>query len=175
MVKGVHLYSREYEVIRLLSLPPLRDDSMNHTIRKFSLLFQNFCRCNSRLAVLDMVEVYNDQIAFIVMEEWSPQLIPGNGPCCLSLFLAALRQCIEVHFLHLCRETVRSHYLACCILAQTWHCSPWHFFTKSSHKLWRAICLYRLWTESEVWWNLQSPYVWPSRDGITAWMWTGGT
>ncbi|GLB34926.1 putative protein kinase [Lyophyllum shimeji] len=83
MVKAVHLRSREYEVIRLLSTPPLRDDPMNHTI-----------------PVLDLIEVRDDDIGFIVMEEWSPQLI-ADRPCCLGLFLAALRQCIEhVVFMH---------------------------------------------------------------------------
>ncbi|TFK76410.1 hypothetical protein BDN72DRAFT_830985 [Pluteus cervinus] len=84
VVKAVNLYSREYEVIRLLSSPPLRDDPMNHTI-----------------PILDLIDVPRDRIAFIVMEEWSSQLIPDSGPCCLSLFLAALRQCIEhAVFLH---------------------------------------------------------------------------
>ena len=48
------------------------------------------------LAVLDLFDNPEDQIAFIVMEEWSSQLIPDSGPCCLRLFLASLRQCIEV-------------------------------------------------------------------------------
>lgn len=48
------------------------------------------------IAILDLVEVQRDSIVFIVMEEWSSQLIPDNGPCCLKLFLASLRQCIEV-------------------------------------------------------------------------------
>ncbi|RDB21075.1 MAP/microtubule affinity-regulating kinase 4 [Hypsizygus marmoreus] len=77
MIKAVHLYSREYDVIRLLSTSPLRDDPMNHTI-----------------PVLDLIEVVDDDIVFIVMEEWSSQLITDT-PCCLRLFLAALRQCIE--------------------------------------------------------------------------------
>lgn len=34
VIKAVHLYSREYEAVRYLSSPPLRDDPMNHTIRK---------------------------------------------------------------------------------------------------------------------------------------------
>ncbi|KAG5645228.1 hypothetical protein DXG03_006645 [Asterophora parasitica] len=76
MVKAVHLYSREYDVIRLLST--LRDDPMNHTI-----------------PVLDFVEVEKDDIVFIVMEEWSSQLL-ADPPCCLRIFLAALRQCIEI-------------------------------------------------------------------------------
>lgn len=48
------------------------------------------------IAILDLVEVQRDSVVFIVMEEWSSQLIPDSGPCCLKLFLASLRQCIEV-------------------------------------------------------------------------------
>ncbi|KAG6832134.1 hypothetical protein H0H87_002446 [Tephrocybe sp. NHM501043] len=77
MIKAVHLRSREYEVIRLLSMPPHRHDPMNHTI-----------------PVLDFVEVIEDDLVFIVMEEWSSQLITDT-PCCMRLFLSALRQCIE--------------------------------------------------------------------------------
>ncbi|KAF8654053.1 hypothetical protein AX16_003588 [Volvariella volvacea WC 439] len=84
VAKAVHLQSREYEVVRLLSTPPLRDDPMNHTI-----------------PILDLIEFERDGIAFIVMEEWSSELIPDDGPCCLKLFLTALRQCIEhAVFLH---------------------------------------------------------------------------
>ncbi|KAF8077919.1 kinase-like domain-containing protein [Lyophyllum atratum] len=77
MAKAVHISSREYDVIRLLSTSPLRDDPMNHTI-----------------PVLDFIEVVDDNVVFIVMEEWSSQLIT-DPPCCLRLFLGALRQCIE--------------------------------------------------------------------------------
>ncbi|KAF9464732.1 kinase-like domain-containing protein [Collybia nuda] len=83
MVKAVHIYSREYDVMRLLSTFPLRRDPMNHTI-----------------PVLDLLELVNDDVVLIVMEEWSPQLITDT-PCCLRLFLSALRQCIEhAVFLH---------------------------------------------------------------------------
>ena len=34
VVKAVHLCSREYDVIRLLSTPPLLYEAMNHTIRE---------------------------------------------------------------------------------------------------------------------------------------------
>jgi len=84
MVKAVHAASREYNVIRALSRPPLRDDPMNHTI-----------------PVLDLFEMSNDGIAFIVMEEWSSRLITSTGLCCLQDLLAALRQCIEhAAFMH---------------------------------------------------------------------------
>lgn len=85
VAKAVHIYSREYDVIRLLSQPPLKQNPMNHTI-----------------PVLDLFDIHEDQIAFIVMEEWSSQLIPDSGPCCLRLFLASLRQCIEhALFMHM--------------------------------------------------------------------------
>ncbi|KAG6900868.1 hypothetical protein C0993_009986 [Termitomyces sp. T159_Od127] len=77
MVKAAHLYSREYEIIRFLSTPRLRRDPMNRTI-----------------PVLDFIEVVDDDVVFIVMEEWSPQLITDT-PCCMRLFLTALRQCLE--------------------------------------------------------------------------------
>ncbi|KAJ7172434.1 kinase-like domain-containing protein [Mycena filopes] len=78
IVKAVHLHSREFEVIRFLSSPPLRDDPMNHCI-----------------PVLDLFEVKEENIAFIIMEQWSSQLIVDEVPCNLGLFFAALRQCIE--------------------------------------------------------------------------------
>lgn len=46
-------------------------------------------------AILDLIEVVANELAFIVMEEWSPNFIPGP-PRTLRLFLGALRQCIEV-------------------------------------------------------------------------------
>ncbi|KAI0831392.1 kinase-like domain-containing protein [Trametes gibbosa] len=79
VIKAVHLHSREYDVIRHLSRPPLRSHPMNHCI-----------------PVLDLIEVPRDNLAFIVMEEWSSQLV-ADTPCNLGLFLNALRQCIE-HF-----------------------------------------------------------------------------
>ncbi|KAF8894646.1 kinase-like domain-containing protein [Infundibulicybe gibba] len=92
VVKAVHLYSREHDVIRLLSSPPLRDDPMNHTI-----------------PVLDLIEVADDDIVFIVMEEWSSQLITETRPCCLTLFLRAIRQCIEVWQLNYVQHAVFMH------------------------------------------------------------------
>ncbi|KAJ6596924.1 kinase-like domain-containing protein [Mycena vulgaris] len=78
VIKAVHLHSRELAVIRFLSTPPLRHDPMNHCI-----------------PVLDLIEIYEENLAFIVMEQWSSQLLEHEIPCSLSLFLAALRQCIE--------------------------------------------------------------------------------
>ena len=49
----------------------------------------------STSAILDLIEVPKDNLAFIVMEEWSSQLVAAT-PCNLGLFLDALRQCIEV-------------------------------------------------------------------------------
>ncbi|KAJ7916598.1 kinase-like domain-containing protein [Mycena leptocephala] len=84
VVKAVHLRSREWAVIRFLSTPPLRDDPMNHCI-----------------PVLDLIEVDEENLGFIVMEQWSSQLIDDEVPCCLRLFIAALRQCVEhVVFMH---------------------------------------------------------------------------
>ncbi|KAF5365732.1 hypothetical protein D9758_003295 [Tetrapyrgos nigripes] len=84
MVKAVSLWSREFDIIRFLSSPTMRAQSMNHCI-----------------PVLDLVQVPEDDTAFIVMEEWSSQLIPDSGPCSLKLFLEAIRQCIEhAAFMH---------------------------------------------------------------------------
>ncbi|KAF7304901.1 Protein kinase domain-containing protein [Mycena kentingensis (nom. inval.)] len=85
VIKAVHSLSRELAVIRFLSTPPCRDDPRNHCI-----------------PVLDLIEAAD--ISFVVMEQWSSQLIDDDGPCCLRLFLAAIRQCIEhIAFMHLHR------------------------------------------------------------------------
>lgn len=47
-------------------------------------------------AVYDLIDIPEDHMAFIVMEQWSSQLIIHDAPCCLGLFLSAIRQCIEV-------------------------------------------------------------------------------
>lgn len=47
------------------------------------------------IAILDLIDVPGDHLGFIVMEEWSPQLV-SDVPCTLRLFLGAIRQCIEV-------------------------------------------------------------------------------
>ncbi|KZT26367.1 hypothetical protein NEOLEDRAFT_1063544 [Neolentinus lepideus HHB14362 ss-1] len=83
IVKAVHRLSRELDMMRCLSSPPLRDDPTNHTI-----------------PVHDVIEVPCDNMAFIVMEEWHSLLVI-DPPCCLRKFLCAIRQCIEhVVFLH---------------------------------------------------------------------------
>ena len=46
-------------------------------------------------AILDMIEAPGDDVGFIVMEEWSPQLLIGS-PCSLRLFLGAMQQFIDV-------------------------------------------------------------------------------
>ncbi|PPR08082.1 hypothetical protein CVT24_010543 [Panaeolus cyanescens] len=82
LVKAVHCCSREFNIVAALSQTPLRHDPTNHTV-----------------PVFDLLRWPNEDISFIVMEEWSPPLI--NGPCCLTLFLKALRQCIQhTTFLH---------------------------------------------------------------------------
>ncbi|THU90709.1 hypothetical protein K435DRAFT_841348 [Dendrothele bispora CBS 962.96] len=78
IVKAVSLRSREFDIISFLSSPSIRSQPMNHCI-----------------PVLDLVQVHEDSTALIVMEEWSSQLIPDDGPCSLRLFLEAIRQCIE--------------------------------------------------------------------------------
>ncbi|KAF8163327.1 kinase-like domain-containing protein [Crassisporium funariophilum] len=101
VVKAVHAGSREYDVICTLSRDPLRNDPMNHTIRESPCVLW---LANERLkppAVLDLFRLSSDNIAFIVMEEWSSQLITSSGSCCMMRFLAALRQCIEhATFMH---------------------------------------------------------------------------
>ncbi|KAJ3779279.1 kinase-like domain-containing protein [Lentinula raphanica] len=78
MIKSVHRKSRELEIIRFLSSPAMRRQPMNHCI-----------------PIHDLIEIVEDNIAFIVMEHWSSQLVIDDAPCCLRLFLAAIRQCIE--------------------------------------------------------------------------------
>lgn len=71
---------------------------MNHQIREnFSANCSTIFKYSDieSIAILDMIEAPDDEIGFIVMEEWSPQLINGS-PCCLRLFLGAMQQCIDV-------------------------------------------------------------------------------
>lgn len=107
MAKAVHSASREYEVVRLLSSPPLCHDPMNHTIRKL-VLSPGIVGpiLSASIAILALLECTEDQIAFIVMEEWSSELIPhSGGPCCWTVFVDAIRQCIEV-----CSALLRAHF-----------------------------------------------------------------
>ncbi|KAH8116975.1 kinase-like protein [Phellopilus nigrolimitatus] len=84
VVKAACLRSRQFEVICLLTTPPLRDDPMNHTI-----------------PVLDLIRVPEADLGFIVQEEWSSQLITPEDPCSIRDFLRAVRQCIEgLVFMH---------------------------------------------------------------------------
>ncbi|EJF65942.1 kinase-like domain-containing protein [Dichomitus squalens] len=77
VIKAVHLNSREYDVIRHLSRPTLRNHPMNHCI-----------------PVLDLIEVPKDKLAFIVMEEW-PAKLTTHIPTNLGQYLGCLRYCIE--------------------------------------------------------------------------------
>ncbi|TCD71876.1 hypothetical protein EIP91_000008 [Steccherinum ochraceum] len=71
-----------------MSNPVLRKDPRNHLI-----------------PILDLIEVPQSNLAFMVMEEWSPNFVP-DPPQTLRLFLGALRQCIEhAVFMH-------SHHIA---------------------------------------------------------------
>ncbi|KAI1795789.1 kinase-like domain-containing protein [Ganoderma leucocontextum] len=84
VIKAVHLNSREYDVIRQLSCPALRNHPMNHCI-----------------PVLDLVEVFKDALAFIVMEEW-PAPLTTSVPANLGEYLNFLRYCIEhTTFMHM--------------------------------------------------------------------------
>ncbi|KAM5531210.1 hypothetical protein V8D89_015128 [Ganoderma adspersum] len=84
VIKAVHLNSREYDVIRQLSCPVLRNHPMNHCI-----------------PVLDLVEVPKDELAFIVMEEW-PAPLTTAVPTSLGEYLNFLRHCIEhTAFMHM--------------------------------------------------------------------------
>ena len=79
---------------------------MNHTIREnlfntespsrhlnlVSVMWYDF----PFLAVVDLIEVPESQLAFIVQEEWSSEIIDTENPCPLPSFLRALHQCIEV-------------------------------------------------------------------------------
>ncbi|KDQ60784.1 hypothetical protein JAAARDRAFT_67217 [Jaapia argillacea MUCL 33604] len=95
VIKSVNLYSREFDIARRLSSPPLVNHPMNHCI-----------------PILDMIAVPEDELGFIVMEEWSPQLV-CDPPCCLRGFLSALRQCIEhlvfMHHHHIAHLDISLH------------------------------------------------------------------
>ncbi|KAH7926315.1 hypothetical protein BV22DRAFT_1033031 [Leucogyrophana mollusca] len=83
MVKAMHIRSREINIVRYLSAPSVRCDPMNHCI-----------------PILDIIDAPQDDISFVVMEEWSPHLF-AEIPCCRRQFLRALEQCIEhVVFMH---------------------------------------------------------------------------
>jgi len=85
VVKAVHLRSRELSIIHKLSSPPLRHDPANHTI-----------------PVYDLIEAPEHGLAFIVQEEWSPEVIvPGCKTCTLREFLHGIRACIAgLAFMH---------------------------------------------------------------------------
>ncbi len=70
---------------------------MNHLIRESQSrhAWNIFTYANTTLAILGLIEVPEDNLAFIVMEEWSPQLV-SDVPCTLRNFFGAIRQCIEV-------------------------------------------------------------------------------
>lgn len=68
---------------------------MNHCIREYPHMPEINKLLMPDLAVLDLIEVPRDNLAFIVMQEWSAQLV-ADTPCNLGLCLSALRQCIEV-------------------------------------------------------------------------------
>jgi hypothetical protein len=79
VIKAVHLHSRELAVIRFLSTPPLRHDPMNHCIRaSATALFsvsQVLIMFRPSPAVLDLIELHEENLAFIVMEQVSRRAI----------------------------------------------------------------------------------------------------
>ncbi|EPT06171.1 hypothetical protein FOMPIDRAFT_42104 [Fomitopsis schrenkii] len=83
IIKAVHLRSREYDVVRYLSSSPVREHRMNHCI-----------------PVLHRIEVPSDDLAFIIMEEWSSHL-DTDPPHTIRGFLGIIRQHLEhVTFMH---------------------------------------------------------------------------
>ncbi|KAH9926200.1 kinase-like domain-containing protein [Fomitopsis serialis] len=100
VIKAVHLRSREYDVVRYLSSSPVRQHPMNHCIRMFSSI-PRCCNTYSRFtAILGRIEIPADDVAFIVMEEWSPHL-DADPPYTLRGFLGFMRQHLEhVVFMH---------------------------------------------------------------------------
>lgn len=69
---------------------------MNHCIREYTTIVHG--AENSLMytpAVLDLVEVLKDELAFIVMEEW-PAPLTTSVPANLGEYLNFLRYCIEV-------------------------------------------------------------------------------
>ncbi|KAJ4487927.1 kinase-like domain-containing protein [Lentinula aciculospora] len=104
MIKAVHRGSRELDIIRFLCSPAMKHQPMNHCIRESVLSTTLAQRSIFIKAVHDLIDVAEDDIAFIVMEQWSSQLVINDAPCCLQLFLAAIRQCIEhCLFMHMHR------------------------------------------------------------------------
>ncbi|OAX44687.1 kinase-like protein [Rhizopogon vinicolor AM-OR11-026] len=83
MVKAVHRDSRELDIVRYLSAPAQQRDPMNHCI-----------------PILDLIDMPQDDICFIVMEEWSRNMFP-EAPFSLRYLLVALHHCIEhIAFMH---------------------------------------------------------------------------
>jgi hypothetical protein len=93
MVKAVHRKSRELDIIRFLSSPPMCRQPLNHCIREFLIPFSGCLVSPCIIAVHDLIDVADDNIAFIVMEQWSPI---NDSSCCLRCFLTTIRRCIEV-------------------------------------------------------------------------------
>lgn len=63
----------------------------------FSCLMRRAIAHLDCVAVLDLFECPEDDIAFIVMEQWCPQLFSDSSPCCLHSFLGAVKQFVEVN------------------------------------------------------------------------------
>lgn len=82
------------------------------------------------VAVLDLLEPPGDTIAFIIMEEWSSQLISDTlNPCSIPTFLEALRQCIEVRSFRipgLNQSYVEPQSTSCSCIPTTWFTWTFH-------------------------------------------------
>lgn len=83
MIKAVHRDSRELDIVRYLSAPAQQQDPTNHCI-----------------PILDLIDAPQDDLCFIVMEEWSANLFPET-PVSLGYLVESLRHCIEhIAFMH---------------------------------------------------------------------------
>lgn len=83
MVKAVHRDSRELDIVRYLSAPAQQRDPMNHCI-----------------PILDLIDAPQDDLCFIVMEEWSADMLP-EVPVSIGCLMESLRHCIEhIAFMH---------------------------------------------------------------------------
>jgi hypothetical protein len=95
MIKAVHRDSRELDIVRYLSAPAQQQDPTNHCIRKLSKQTAEIYLPSQNLAILDLIDAPQDDLCFIVMEEWSANLFPET-PVSLGYLVESLRHCIEV-------------------------------------------------------------------------------
>lgn len=94
MVKAVHRDSRELDIVRYLSAPAQQCDPMNHCIRKLPKQIVEFYSPSKNPAILDLIDAPQDNLCFIVMEEWSANMFPA-APISPGCLMESLRHCIE--------------------------------------------------------------------------------